>query len=198
MFVARNELIFLEILLHRTEVKASHMQLLRTRVTSWNTRPYVELMSCSWCDSELIVIGIKANNWLVSIQIKQTNFKPRPLYPRKRAPGTHSIGGWVDPRAGLDEMEMWKFLTLPGLEPRPLSRPARSQSLYRLRYPGSYSEDLLFIFYLCSFIIFWRTFLTDLSPRYLAGCRREPHKNKNIRLYLYGLFILFLYIHSRS
>jgi hypothetical protein len=26
-------------------------------------------------------------------------------------------------------------LTLPGLEPRPLSRPARSQSLYRLRYP---------------------------------------------------------------
>jgi hypothetical protein len=26
----------------------------------------------------------------------------------------------------------------PGLEPRPLSRPARSQSLYRLRYPGSW------------------------------------------------------------
>jgi hypothetical protein len=33
-------------------------------------------------------------------------------------------------------MEKWKFLTLPGLEPRPLSRPARSQSLYRLRYRG--------------------------------------------------------------
>jgi hypothetical protein len=29
-------------------------------------------------------------------------------------------------------------LTLPGLEPQPLSRPARSQSLYRLRYPGSH------------------------------------------------------------
>jgi hypothetical protein len=43
----------------------------------------------------------------------------------------------VDPRAGLDEMEKCKFLTLPGLEPRLLSRPARSQSLYRLRYPGS-------------------------------------------------------------
>jgi hypothetical protein len=28
-------------------------------------------------------------------------------------------------------------LTLPGLEPQPLSRPARSQSLCRLRYPGS-------------------------------------------------------------
>jgi hypothetical protein len=33
------------------------------------------------------------------------SFTPRPLYPRERAPGTHSIGGWVDPRAGLDEME---------------------------------------------------------------------------------------------
>jgi hypothetical protein len=31
-------------------------------------------------------------------------------------------------------------LTLPGLEPQPLSRPARSQSLYRLRYPGSCVE----------------------------------------------------------
>ena len=27
------------------------------------------------------------------------NAKPRPLYPRER-PGTHCVGGWVDPRAG--------------------------------------------------------------------------------------------------
>jgi hypothetical protein len=43
----------------------------------------------------------------------------------------------VDPRAGLDDMEKRKFLTLPGLELRLLGRPAPSQSLYRLRYPGS-------------------------------------------------------------
>jgi hypothetical protein len=43
----------------------------------------------------------------------------------------------VDPRAGLDDVEERKFLTLPGLELRPFRRPARSQSLYRLRYPGS-------------------------------------------------------------
>jgi hypothetical protein len=43
----------------------------------------------------------------------------------------------VDPRAGLDDVEKRKFLTLPGLELRPLRGPARSQSLYRLRYPGS-------------------------------------------------------------
>jgi uncharacterized protein YbcI len=30
-------------------------------------------------------------------------------------------------------------LTLPGLELRPLGRPARSESVYRLLYPGSYS-----------------------------------------------------------
>ena len=29
------------------------------------------------------------------------NATPRPLYPRER-PGTHCIGGWVGPRAGLD------------------------------------------------------------------------------------------------
>jgi hypothetical protein len=50
---------------------------------------------------------------------------------------THWIGGWVGPRAGLDDVEKRKFLTLPGLELRPLGLPARSQSLYRLRYPGS-------------------------------------------------------------
>jgi hypothetical protein len=42
----------------------------------------------------------------------------------------------VIPRAGLDDVEKIKFLTLPGLEFRPLGRPARSQSVYRLRYPG--------------------------------------------------------------
>jgi hypothetical protein len=52
-------------------------------------------------------------------------------------PGTHSTGVGVDPRAGLDDVEKRKFLAVPGLELHPLSRPGRSQSLYRLRYPGS-------------------------------------------------------------
>jgi hypothetical protein len=43
----------------------------------------------------------------------------------------------VDPKAGLDDVEKKKFLTLPGLELRPLPHSARSQSLYRLRYPRS-------------------------------------------------------------
>jgi hypothetical protein len=54
-----------------------------------------------------------------------------------RSPGTHWIGGWVDPRAGLNDTEKLKFLTLLGLELRRLGRPSRSQSLYRLRYRDS-------------------------------------------------------------
>jgi hypothetical protein len=61
---------------------------------------------------------------------------PRPFYTRERAPGTNWIGGWMGPRVGLDD-DKNKFLTLPGLELQPLSHPAHSQSLYRLRYPGS-------------------------------------------------------------
>jgi hypothetical protein len=40
---------------------------------------------------------------------------PAALPPGKKTSGTHSIGGWVGLRAGLDDMEKWKFLPLPGL-----------------------------------------------------------------------------------
>jgi hypothetical protein len=45
-------------------------------------------------------------------------------------------GGWVDPRTALDDVVRRKTLPLPGLELRLLSRPTRSESLYRLRYHG--------------------------------------------------------------
>jgi hypothetical protein len=41
--------------------------------------------------------------------------RPSRFTPGERAPGAHWIGDWVDPRAGLDDMEK-KFLNLPGLE----------------------------------------------------------------------------------
>jgi hypothetical protein len=56
------------------------------------------------------------------------SFTPLSLYSRKKSTGTHWIRGWVGPRADLDD-EKRKFLTLLGLE-------LRSQSLYRLGYPG--------------------------------------------------------------
>jgi hypothetical protein len=67
---------------------------------------------------------------------------PAALPPGKEPPGTYCVGGWVNPRAGLDHLERRKFLTLPGLELRPLRRPARSQSLYRLSYPGSFATNI--------------------------------------------------------
>jgi hypothetical protein len=48
----------------------------------------------------------------------------------------------VDIKGGLDDVEKRKFLTLSGIEHRPLGRPARSHSPYRLSYPGSlYNVD---------------------------------------------------------
>jgi hypothetical protein len=52
---------------------------------------------------------------------------PGRFTPGERSPGTHWIGGSVGPRAGLDDVEKRKFLTILGLELRPLG----------LRYPGS-------------------------------------------------------------
>jgi hypothetical protein len=50
----------------------------------------------------------------------------------------------VDPRAGPDDVENRKFLIIPGLELQPLGRPARSQSLYRLRYSGTNFNEYFF------------------------------------------------------
>jgi hypothetical protein len=47
--------------------------------------------------------------------------------PWERAPVTHSIGGLVGPRAGLDDAENRKFLTLPGLELRAIVQPVASR-----------------------------------------------------------------------
>jgi hypothetical protein len=58
---------------------------------------------------------------------------PSRFIPRERTFCIHRIGGGMGLRAGLGDMKEWTFLTLPGLELRPLSRPARSQSIYRLR-----------------------------------------------------------------
>jgi hypothetical protein len=52
----------------------------------------------------------------------------------------------VDTRTGLDDAEKRKFLILLGLELRLLGRPARSQSLYRLSFPGSYNILEYFFF----------------------------------------------------
>jgi hypothetical protein len=43
------------------------------------------------------------------------SLRPGRFTPGERAPSTHWIGGWVDPRCP-DDVEKRKFLTLPGLK----------------------------------------------------------------------------------
>jgi hypothetical protein len=80
--------------------------------------------------------------------------RPGRFTPWERAPGTHWIGGRVNPRAVLEDVEKRKFLTLPRLELRPLGRPVRGQSLYRLHYPGSYFLKIEMLN-----TIFWYSFI---------------------------------------
>jgi hypothetical protein len=77
----------------------------------------------------------------------ESNSLSRPRFtPGERAPGTHSTGGWVGPRAGLDAEVRGKILSFcRGSKP---GRPVRSQTLYWLSWIGfknlmlwnSYSE----------------------------------------------------------
>jgi len=56
--------------------------------------------------------------------------------PGRFTPGTHWIGSWVGPRANLGAVAKRKILS-PCRELDP-GRPAHSQALYRLSYPGSH------------------------------------------------------------
>jgi hypothetical protein len=51
---------------------------------------------------------------------------PAALHLGEIVPGTHWIGGWVGPAAGLDAVKYRKILPMLGIEPRPLSCPVRS------------------------------------------------------------------------
>jgi hypothetical protein len=122
--------------------------------------------------------------------------RPDRFTPGERAPGTYWIGGWVGPRAGLDDMEKWKLLPLPGLELRPLGRPACSQSLYRLSYPGSHiitiiiqNKNYSVEFYLgggfkpqgCHWLFFLMIIIVFLSPS-----RKKLHSSRlQSRYFLY-------------
>jgi hypothetical protein len=113
--------------------------------------------------------------------------RPGRFNPGERAPSTHWIGGWVGPSADMEDVEKRKFLTLPGLDLRPLPRPARIQSLYRPRYPGSFATSRINLLSLnmsgewvaCYFNWAKKTKLRGRNPqanytdRTTAACRRS-------------------------
>jgi hypothetical protein len=55
--------------------------------------------------------------------------------PPAKIPSVHLTGGSIWAIVGLSDVEKRKFLTLRGLELRPLCHPIRSRSLYRLCCP---------------------------------------------------------------
>jgi hypothetical protein len=63
---------------------------------------------------------------------------PGSFIPGEWAPGTHWIGGCMDPRAGLDVVEKKKFLTSPGLK-----LPVAS------RYPGPFYPWYVYESFVC-------------------------------------------------
>jgi hypothetical protein len=97
---------------------------------------------------------------------KWSSSRPGRFTPAEKAPGTHWIGGWVDPRAGLDYMEKWKFLTPPVLELRPLGRPARSQWLSRLLHfivcSDIFRRNLCEILLACQ-TVRWHSYILHIS-----------------------------------
>jgi hypothetical protein len=116
----------------------------------WMKFGYLEQKSCS-CAYLIKHYAMKAYGGVdVWIHIFLTSALVRGEWsassPGRFIPSTHWIGDWVDHRSGLDDVEKRKFLTLLGLELRPLGRSARRQSLYQLLLNGlinTFSEFLL-------------------------------------------------------
>jgi hypothetical protein len=78
----------------------------------------------------------------------------------------------VDPGTGLNDMEKRKFLPLPRLKLRSLGRPARSQWLYRLCYPGSKEKDILLLIHLGALPLTEKQYgMTLKGKKYIVTCQ---------------------------
>jgi hypothetical protein len=92
--------------------------------------------------------------------------RPGRFTPRERAPGTHWIGGSLNPRAGLDAAGKGKILHCRESNP---GSPAHSPSLYRL--PETVARDGKFrpwIFTVC-----FTSFYVSLLVRWVMVCLRH-------------------------
>jgi hypothetical protein len=64
------------------------------------------------------VVDVRIHIFLTSalVEGQWSTSRPRRFIPGESDLGTHWVGGWVDPRAGLDDVEKGKFLIPQGLE----------------------------------------------------------------------------------
>jgi hypothetical protein len=91
-----------------------------------STTPWRRMGEWMYISTCFLVSALAGGEWWAS--------RPGRFTSGEKDQGAHWMGGWVGPRAGLDNMERTKFLTPPP------GWTARSQTLYWLRYPGSMKE----------------------------------------------------------
>jgi hypothetical protein len=111
------------------------------------------------------------------------------LYPGERTPGTHWLGSWVGPRAGLNAEARGKILCR-GSNP---GRPIRSQALYWLNYPGSSRESIRPNISGCSFreftlqrrIVFFISLFTTIVTCQMTSGVNTTSLNKSTRIRLW-------------
>jgi hypothetical protein len=103
----------------------------------------------------------------------------RPLYPRVNGPRYPLDRRLCECQSRPGQHGEQKNLTPPGLELRPFGRPARSQSLYRLSYPGSFHSGVeLFILYLNQIICNYFWDCTRGTRTYIMRVTQNANKNK--------------------
>jgi hypothetical protein len=85
--------------------------------------------------------------------------------PGERALGTHWIGDWMGPKAGLDDVEERKFLSLTRLELR-LSIVAIPAALSRLPFPS----PLISIYISVSWLLLEFIFRLSIKKRSNEAC----------------------------
>jgi hypothetical protein len=111
-----------------------------------------------------------------------------PRYPLdRRLGGSQSRSGWRGEK---------KFLSLPKLKLRPLGHPARSQSLWRLRYPGF---SLHFAYYAkLPMMVFWTSLnllkIGIIKCKFVEVCPIRLRQNLWKDLWVHGKFHLCPYV----
>jgi hypothetical protein len=111
------------------------------RVTRHHVRSHTHYMT-PLCDVTQLVLAVSCSS---ADAMMSTLVTPDSFTVSGNTCELYSADGWFEPRPettiptnrGFAVLEKKQFLTLLGLELRPLGRPARSQPLYRLRYPSS-------------------------------------------------------------
>jgi hypothetical protein len=85
---------------------------------------WVRVLGDGYIDPRCLTSALVGGKWSASRSFLLT--------PGERIRDTHWIEGLVGCRFGLKYMEKLRFFSIPGFEVRPLTRPARCHSYYRL------------------------------------------------------------------